>query len=312
MYENRIVTEPSSLIRKIARDTLKGHWKDIVIGVFIYLVLTSFVSTVFDTIFPNYQTFEVGGYYYSYNVSFIGSLYSLIFLGAFAYGFALFMLTFFRTKNINRTLLFEGFSILWKAIVLDLLMALFIFLWALLLFIPGIIAALRYSQAFFILADHPEYTPMQCINESKIRMNGNKTKLFCLYFSFIGWYILAGLAESGMALAGNGLVASLISALFQLIPHAFLIAYVYMAMVVFYELLVGNLAVVNRDSAYNQEEPIHMVNADYQVHEEEPDEPPYVAPDERESYHYAPKNEDDFGSPRKDDFGAPAKEEDDF
>ena len=305
MNENRIVTEPSSLIRKIARDTLKGRWKDFVIGVFIYLVLTSFVSTVFDTIFPRYQTFEVGGYYYSYNMSFVGGIYSLIFMGAFSYGLALFGLTFFRTRKIDRTLLFEGFSVLWKAIVLDLLMAVFIALWTLLLVVPGIIAALRYSQAFFILADHPDYTPMQCIKESKARMVGNKWKLFCLILSFIGWMILCGLCQGGMALAGTGLFATLISALFQLIPQALLTAYMFMAYTVFYELLVGNLAVVNRNSAFDQQsEPIHMVNADYQVHEEEPDEAPYVAPEERESYNYAPKNEDDFGAPRK--------EEDDF
>ena len=302
MNENRLVLEPSALIRRIARDALKGHWKDIFIGFFIYLVLTSFVSTLFDTIFPNYQTMELWGEYYQYNASFVGSLYSVVLTGAFTYGITLFILTFFRTKKIDRTLLFEGFSILGKAILLNIVMTIFIALWSLLFVIPGIIAAFRYSQAYFILVDHPDYTIMQCLNESKARMNGNKWKFFCLELSFFGWMVLAGLVESGLSFTGGGFVGTIISALLGLIPTAFLYTYLYTANTVFYELLVGNLAVVDRSA---QNEPIHMVNADYQVHEEDPEEyTPYVAPDERDSYNYAEKREEDFGSPRK--------EEDDF
>ena len=66
-----------------------------------------------------------------------------------------------------------------------------VFLWSLLFIIPGIIAVLRYSQAFFILAEDPSKGIMACINESKYYMNGNKGKFFCLSLSFIGWAILA-------------------------------------------------------------------------------------------------------------------------
>ena len=314
MYENRLVKEPSSLIRKIARDALKGRWKDIVIGVFIYLVLTSFVSTVFDTIFPMYQTMEIYGQHYTYNASFVGSLYGVILSGAFSYGLALFVLTFFRTKRANRTLLFEGFSIIGKTILLNILMSLIIGIGLVLLIVPGVIAALRLSQSFYILADHPEYGVTQCLKESNARMKGNCGKLFCLYFSFFGWMLLAGLAETGLSYTGGGVIGTLISTLIALVPLAILITYVFTSTTVFYELLMGNLAVVNRSSAYDAQpsEPVHMVNADYQVHEEEPEETPYVAPEERETYDYAPKTEESFGAPNDDDFGAPKKEEDDF
>lgn len=313
MNEMRLVTEPSALIRRIARDALKGRWKDVALAVFIFLLLTSFIAALFDNIFPYYQTFEFGGQYFQYNASFVGSLYSLVLAGAFNYGIALFLLTFFRTKKTDNKLLFEGFAMIGKTILLNLVITLFTVLWTLLFIIPGIIAAIRYSQSFFILADHPEYTVMQCINESKTRMKGNVGKLFCLELSFFGWMFLAGLAAGGLAFTGGGFVGAVINSLISLIPEAFLMTYMLTATVVFYELLTGNLAVVNRSA---QDEPIHMVNADYQVREEEPDDTPdaapYVAPEERDRYNYAPKHEEDFGAPREDDFGSPRNEKDDF
>ncbi|KHF31013.1 hypothetical protein LR68_00503 [Anoxybacillus sp. BCO1] len=59
------------------------------------------------------------------------------------------------------------------------------------LIIPGIIKSLSYSQTFFLLKDHPEYSALQAISESKKRMKGYKGKLFLLYLSFIGWGLLS-------------------------------------------------------------------------------------------------------------------------
>ncbi|CAH0288454.1 hypothetical protein SRABI96_04190 [Peribacillus sp. Bi96] len=72
----------------------------------------------------------------------------------------------------------------------SILQAIFIFLWSLLLIIPGIIKSLAYSQMFFLLRDHPEYTVLEAITESRKRMKGLKWKYFLLNLSFIGWGIL--------------------------------------------------------------------------------------------------------------------------
>jgi len=66
----------------------------------------------------------------------------------------------------------------------------FVFLWSLLLLIPGIIKGLAYSQTFYLLKDHPEYTVLEAITESRKRMVGYKWKYFLLHLSFIGWGIL--------------------------------------------------------------------------------------------------------------------------
>ena len=89
--------------------------------------------------------------------------------------------------------LFSCFSYFGRALLLRFLMALKTFLWSLLLIVPGIVAAYRYAMAPYLLAEHPEMTASAAIEQSKIMMSGNKGRLFCLQFSFIGWYLLAAL-----------------------------------------------------------------------------------------------------------------------
>lgn len=71
-----------------------------------------------------------------------------------------------------------------------LLQSLYVFLWSLLFFIPGIIAAYSYAMTGYILAEHPELTAGEAIERSKEMMSGNRFRLFCLQLSFIGWSIL--------------------------------------------------------------------------------------------------------------------------
>lgn len=89
--------------------------------------------------------------------------------------------------------LFERFDIFLKALGLKLFMLLFIFLWSLLLFVPGIIAAYRYSMAPYLMAEYPDMGIIEAVNRSKELMNGNKGRLFCLDLSFIGWWLLSAL-----------------------------------------------------------------------------------------------------------------------
>ena len=265
-----IVTEPSSLIRKIARDALKNHWKDMFLGIAIYTLLTGYVSSILSFVFPRYETIDIYGQSISYNTSFVGFLYEVLLIGAFMYGLALFMLTFFRTKRTDNKLLFEGFSMLGKTILLQIVTTVFIFLWSLLFVIPGIIAAIRYSMAFYILADHPEYTVSQCINESKARMRGNCGKYFVLLLSFIGWAILASLAQELILAPFGTSASSLFGSLIGLVPGVFLSVYVKTSETVFYELLTKNLIVMVPDQHVrdNGVDPGNMVNANYEIHEE--------------------------------------------
>lgn len=72
----------------------------------------------------------------------------------------------------------------------ELLQSIYVFLWSLLFLIPGIIASYSYAMTSYILSDHPEMTASEAITKSKEMMSGNRFRLFCLQFSFIGWAIL--------------------------------------------------------------------------------------------------------------------------
>ncbi len=73
------------------------------------------------------------------------------------------------------------------------LSGLYIFLWSILFVVPGIVASYSYAMTDFILAEKPDLAASEAIKQSKEMMQGNRWRLFCLHFSFIGWDILAAL-----------------------------------------------------------------------------------------------------------------------
>ncbi len=115
-----------------------------------------------------------------------------IFLGSVvSIGYAKFNLDLYdwlETPEFNTLFKFMG---IWKtAIVARFLRGLYIILWSLLFIIPGIIATYDYAMTEYILAENPNLTASQALEMSKTIMNGNRWRLFCLRFSFIGWHIL--------------------------------------------------------------------------------------------------------------------------
>ena len=116
-------------------------------------------------------------------------------LGSFVgVGYAKFNLNLVDRNKASFENLFEYFSN-WKTTTITrLLRALYTFLWSLFFIIPGIVAGFSYAMTEYILAENPELTPDEAIQASKSMMMGNRWRLFCLQFSFIGWDILATLA----------------------------------------------------------------------------------------------------------------------
>lgn len=82
-----------------------------------------------------------------------------------------------------------------RSLLLYLYMYVRIFAWSLLLVVPGIIAALRYAMAPYFLAENPELTPAQAISKSKEIMADKKLSLFMLMLSFVGWALMAYVAQ---------------------------------------------------------------------------------------------------------------------
>ena len=114
-------------------------------------------------------------------------------------GFILFLLNTARGNSPCFGNLLDGFGFGLKVVILNILEAVFIGLWSMLLLFPGVIAYYRYSQAIYILVDDPTKSPMQCIRESKAMMAGHKGELFALDLSFLGWYLLSLIPMFGYA-----------------------------------------------------------------------------------------------------------------
>lgn len=100
---------------------------------------------------------------------------------------------------------FSGWGNGWRMVTLVLWRDTLVFLQLLLLIVPGVRAAFSYAMAPFLQIDHPDWTALRCIDESKRLMEGNRWRLFCLGISFIGWYLLVVLVNLAIQIGGIAL-----------------------------------------------------------------------------------------------------------
>jgi len=114
-------------------------------------------------------------------------------------GLTMIFLGLTRDESPEINTLFSGFSYMGPAILLNIMIAVFTCLWSLLFVIPGIIKAISYSMAYFVLADNPELSAKEALDESKRITSGHIGDLFVLYLSFIPW-VLLGAITCGLAL----------------------------------------------------------------------------------------------------------------
>jgi len=156
---------PNAELMRRARQSLKGQWGLAVGANLVFGLILSVASNVC-------------------------SIAQLIIGGPMELGREILFLRISRRADARFGQLFDGFQNFGSALGAYLLMLIFVFLWTLLLIIPGIIAALSYSMTFFIMADDPGVDPLEAIRRSKRLMYGNKWKLFCLYWRFFGWFLL--------------------------------------------------------------------------------------------------------------------------
>lgn len=120
----------------------------------------------------------------------IWGIVTFIIGGAIELGYCRFNKNLIKGTNPQIQDLFSDMNLFGKALGLRIVTIVLVALWSLLLIIPGIVAAFRYSMAFYIMDDDPNVGIMEAIDRSKRMMMGNKGRLFCLELSFIGWMLL--------------------------------------------------------------------------------------------------------------------------
>ncbi len=208
---NLRVNESSKNIRALALQALKGNWGIAIGGTLLSTLLIIGPAVFIQQLMDGRTSFE----------AFLVNVENILIGAPLTFGLILFMFSIFRKQEAQIGQIFNGFEYFTKTVFLRIVTSFFIILWTFCFIIPGIIASIRYSQAFYILAEDPSKGVMQCIEESKWMMYGNKAKFFSLVLSFFGWALLAAIP------AGLG--------------YIWLIPYFSMAQVAFYELVSGNL-----------------------------------------------------------------------
>lgn len=86
-----------------------------------------------------------------------------------------------------------------RAATANLLVALYTFLWSLLLWVPGIVKQISYSMTNYLMRKDETLTPKQAIALSMDLMKGYKMEYFIFTCSFVLWYI-AAFFSGGVAL----------------------------------------------------------------------------------------------------------------
>lgn len=117
-------------------------------------------------------------------------------------GYAKFHTILAQNDEPDVDVMFDGFrDRYFDHVLVMLLQKLFIFLWSLLLIIPGLVKAFSYAMVPYILQDQDyDVFGTDAITVSREMMDGYKGKLFMLHLSFIGWYILTVLTLGLLAL----------------------------------------------------------------------------------------------------------------
>ena len=168
-------------LKEWSRSKVKGHIWQLLVPIVVVSILTSL------TIGTKYEM-EDGVLKLTSSGYSVGILFCFLNVGLIYY-----LVQFIKDKEYQ-------FSDLWKFVndyirilLINILKGIFIFLWALLLVVPGIIKAIAYSLVDFILGDekYKDLSYTEVLKKSEEMMMGHKMDYFVLVLSFIGWHILA-------------------------------------------------------------------------------------------------------------------------
>ena len=121
----------------------------------------------------------------------VGSLITLVITGPLMLGLVVLFSKLIKGEKAEIVDLFDGFKNFVNSFLLYILNSVFTLLWSLLFVIPGIVMSYAYSMSYYILKDNPELSANEARKKSIEMMRGNKWRLFCLDFSFIGWSLLS-------------------------------------------------------------------------------------------------------------------------
>lgn len=190
--------ERNSTARREARMSLKGKWGGAVLATLLFLLIVFALSSPSSLNYFIKMPLTV-------KLSMpLGTLLLTIFvLFPLEFGYMNSMLDL--TRGVETGTVKNMFSIgfkcnYWRSIGSLLLAGIYVFLWSLLLLIPGIIKSMAYSLSYFIVRDNPDIAVDDCIYLSRKLMKGHKWEMFLLQLGFALLSILVGCITLGIGL----------------------------------------------------------------------------------------------------------------
>ncbi|MBN2299593.1 MAG: DUF975 family protein [Acholeplasmataceae bacterium] len=181
------------LYKQHAKENLIGKYGTVIPTLLIIGFINSGLSTLVLNNRPKYdpetlQLISAG----NPSLVFLFSIIEFIIAAIFIFGTTkMFIETSSNQQPVLEDILLIGFKHNpVRTIVLHFLINLFVFLWLLLLIIPGIIKLYAYSMSFYLLFRKPELSATEAIDESKTLTEGYKLELFVLDLSYFGWYFI--------------------------------------------------------------------------------------------------------------------------
>lgn len=223
--------------KRLARFAMRGAYPHPMLVTLVYVLLTGvlsnvimyFVSNPFTTAYwylldGNYEAEVIFRTLFTaqrVGVYLLIELLLSLYMWVMGFGYASYALRLARREGPGYRNLLDGFACLGRALLVNLLISIFTFLWGLLAMVPYIVVAIiaavsgsgllmglawvlalagvvfavavsyRYRLAVYFLLDNPEMGVLESITRSKETMRGNKWALFVQDLSFLGWAILS-------------------------------------------------------------------------------------------------------------------------
>ena len=167
-------------LKSKAKKSLEGKYGDAILMGVIYALIMGVVGGLEGSIFnANKEKVEI-----------VLNAINLLVTSLFIFGIHSYYLKVSRNESVKWEELFSKTNMFVPALLITLLVGIFVGLWTLLLIIPGFIAAISYSQVYYIKLDNPELEVMDVLRKSKELMRGHKMDYFILLLSFTGWILL--------------------------------------------------------------------------------------------------------------------------
>ncbi|MCD6322271.1 MAG: DUF975 family protein [Clostridiales bacterium] len=188
---NYSISKENSEIRAGSRRILTGNWGMAVLVILVYGLITGVGGSSSNSASGDSGWFNGVAAGLIVLGSSFAIAYSILVANVIEYGASITFLKLTREKKITFEYMFSGFKDYGRVVATMFFRNIFIFLWSLLLIIPGIVKSYAYSMTEYLIADNPSLDALSAITKSREMMRGWKGKLFLLDLSLIGWWFLS-------------------------------------------------------------------------------------------------------------------------